>query len=484
MKKTILQSVKKHQADDLLFIQSKVDTFFNQQFALVNDYYQAVHTIASQLIQSLDTLETDDVLQTFRTSTIQIIQTLQHKLSHPSINVSGSLSYREIKQGFKAIESLMQYIENLDVQYMIFVMLKDSIAQVYSDQLTTPVKSTFMKDKSEPKVDGNSSMISSLRSHFKEKLGEILSCLNPFLTYKPFVWKYMLLTARPDSLVELEQLVEWCNKMTLTDEQHASEPFTKHDDASTGGNKTNESNEDVDTTRIVRSKPVANNKNNSKKCKHLNKINDMSNHLCVDCGMSFHLCESENFQPSFDDIERLHSTVQYRYEKRCHFRDTINQYQGKENKIIPKKVFEDLDYMLEKHGLLNVDATNQKDRYVRVKKPHMRKFLVSLKYTKYYEDDQLIYSELTGAPKPDISKYEKQLYEDFDALLSAFIQLKIERKNFLNSHYVLRQLLLRQGVKVSEGDLTRLKTLQRERVHDEIYQQCCEILSWNFSPLS
>jgi ubiquinone/menaquinone biosynthesis C-methylase UbiE len=45
----------------------------------------------------------------------------------------------------------------------------------------------------------------------------------------------------------------------------------------------------------------------------------------------------------------------------------------------------------------------------------------------------------------------------FDCLVDAFLSLEINRKNFLNSHYVLRQLLKRQGVRVAEDDLSSLK---------------------------
>ena len=85
--------------------------------------------------------------------------------------------------------------------------------------------------------------------------------------------------------------------------------------------------------------------------------------------------------------------------------------------------------------------------------------------------------------KPDA--YEKQLYDDFDKLAKVFVTLdNVKRKNFLNNHYVLRQLLLRQGVKVKENELNTLKTASRIREHDEIYQRCCEKLGWNFVPMS
>ena len=135
---------------------------------------------------------------------------------------------------------------------------------------------------------------------------------------------------------------------------------------------------------------------------------------------------------------------------------------------------------------VNVNETDRYKKYEKVTKQHIRTFLKEIEKSKYYEDTQLIFSQITGKPKPDISKYEKILYDDFDKLVKAFISLKegsCERKNFLNSHYVLRQLLLKQGVRVSHDDLNTLKTQSRLREHDEIYKKCCELLNWKFYPM-
>jgi hypothetical protein len=151
---------------------------------------------------------------------------------------------------------------------------------------------------------------------------------------------------------------------------------------------------------------------------------------------------------NYNDYGRININQKYKYEKKCHFRDTLNQYQGKQNKFIPPKLFDDLNDILEKHGLLNI-SEDKNIKYSKVTKEHIRLFLNEIEYSKFYEDLQLIYSKLTGKPCPDINRIEKQLYEDFDKLVEAFLSLpNMDRKNFLNSHYVLRQLLLRKNIKV------------------------------------
>lgn len=189
----------------------------------------------------------------------------------------------------------------------------------------------------------------------------------------------------------------------------------------------------------------------------------------------------------YNDMNRINFNQKYKYEKRCHFRDTINQYQGLQHKNLKEsKVILDIEDMIEKHGLANTDCdkSDRIARYSRVTKDHIRMFLSETKNPKYYEDLQLIYSLITGKKCPNISKYVPMLYEDFDLLVEAFLDIpSIVRKNFLNSHYVLRQLLRRYNHEIPEDDLSHLKTPTRKRQHDDIYQKCCEKLGWNFLPL-
>ena len=207
-------------------------------------------------------------------------------------------------------------------------------------------------------------------------------------------------------------------------------------------------------------------------CKCFEKGEDATgNIICKNCGKIYNELEDT---VNYNDYSRVNITQRYHYEKRCHFRDTINQYQGKQNKYIPQKVYEDVKYMIEMQGLdLN-----------KVTIKHIGMFLSETKNSKYYEDKQLIYSVITKKEKPDISKYEKKLFEDFEKLVEVFLKIKGDRKNFLHAHYVLTQLLLRQGVKLPENSLNSLRTPARLREHDDIYQKCCDLLGWNFKPLA
>lgn len=224
-------------------------------------------------------------------------------------------------------------------------------------------------------------------------------------------------------------------------------------------------------------------------CKGTNftNFNDHSK-ICVDCGLEINIYMYTVDNIGFNQLQHINLNQKYKYEKICHFRDTVNQFQTKQNKFIPSKIFDDLEDMIEKHGLKNkdiIDQTNRKEVYSKVTKKHIRDFLSETNNNKYYEDLQLFYCKITGKTPPDISHLEKKLYEDFENLVDAFLKISnhTNRKNFLNSQYVLKQLLRRYNYHVKDEDLSMLKTPARIREHDEIYEKCCDILNWNYQPL-
>ncbi len=195
----------------------------------------------------------------------------------------------------------------------------------------------------------------------------------------------------------------------------------------------------------------------------------------------------EDYKVQYDDIGRVNLNQKYKYERKCHFRDTLQQFQALQNKQINEQIYKDIEEMAEKCSLLD-SQYDDKRKFRKLTQDHIRSFLNEAGYTNYYEDTQLIYTTITGKAAPNISKYEKELYSDFDILVNAYLQLPEEvrkkRKNFLNNKYVLTQLLRRRGIKVQEADLNCLRTPSRLKEHDEIYGMCCELLEWKFTPLS
>lgn len=208
--------------------------------------------------------------------------------------------------------------------------------------------------------------------------------------------------------------------------------------------------------------------------------------ICTECG-----CErDENTNVlSYKDMNRTNVLQKYTYEKRSHFKDAVNQYQGKQNCKIDRKIFDDLESQFEKHHLLIGDkvSTPRQTRFSKIKKEHVMLFLKELGYDKQYENANYIFAEMTGTKCPDISHLEDQLMEDFDILANLYTkkfkyEKNIERKSFINVQCVFFQLLKKNKYPCRKEDFNILKTTDRKTFHDEILRELFEELGWNYTP--
>jgi hypothetical protein len=206
--------------------------------------------------------------------------------------------------------------------------------------------------------------------------------------------------------------------------------------------------------------------------------------ICINCGNQTDVSSDIS---SFKDANRINISSKYTYERRVHFRDCINQFQSKQNSNIPDSVFNSVENQLQSHGLLNNLESGILARFSRITREHIYLFLKETGNSKYYEDTFLIHYKLTGKPRNDISHLEQKLVEDFDVLTALYdkkfkYDKKIERKSFINTQYVLFQLLRRHKYPCRKEDFNILKTLDRKSFHDDICKELFEELGWNFTP--
>lgn len=218
--------------------------------------------------------------------------------------------------------------------------------------------------------------------------------------------------------------------------------------------------------------------------------------LICECGNTSDFTHSENtvtcevcgienntytIQTNFKDIDRVNLSQKYKYSKRVYFRDTVNRYEGKQNKKINKKVYDNVEVWLEKHNLL-VHGENFHEKHSKISKDHIYMALSETGHNLHYEDINLLHNQFTGCPCPDISSVRNELFEDFDKVMAIYETLDVDRVNSLNSQYILYQLLRRRKIKVKEEDFGMLKTRDRLIDYDEIYSKIANILEWNFLP--
>ena len=219
-------------------------------------------------------------------------------------------------------------------------------------------------------------------------------------------------------------------------------------------------------------------------CKNTKKfeIIDIDTYICSQC------CSQQNiftYQSTYRDSDRVNISSKYEYDRKIHFRDCINQYQGKQNSTVESYVYDNLEEQFKIHYLLEGNENSEKEvRFKRITKEHIMMFLKELGYTKHYENVNLIHYTLTGKKPDDISYLEDKLIHDFDLLTELYDKMykHIERKNFINTMYVLYQLLVRHKHPCKKEDFPVLKTTDRKNFHDEITKELFEQLGWNHQP--
>jgi hypothetical protein len=187
---------------------------------------------------------------------------------------------------------------------------------------------------------------------------------------------------------------------------------------------------------------------------------------------------------SYNDIDRINISSKYMYDRKVHFRDCIKQYQGKQNSTIPNKIYKELIIEFQNHHLLEDNEHNKKEKFKNITKNHVLLFLKELGYSSHYENVHLIHFNLTDIKPNDISHLEDKLLDDFDNLTNLYDKMykDINRKNFINTQYVLYNLLCRHKYPCKKEEFIVLKTIDRKFFHDEICKALFEQLGWNFTP--
>ena len=202
--------------------------------------------------------------------------------------------------------------------------------------------------------------------------------------------------------------------------------------------------------------------------------------VCQDCSSEQ---GNNTLLSSFSDSSRIHVSSKYSYGRKTHFIECINQYQGKQNVIIPSELYDKLEEKIGFHDILIGDInTPTKERYSKVTKKSILSFLKELGYPKQYENINLIHSRITNTPLDDIDHIRELILIDFDKISDTYDKLyaNISRKNFINTQYVLYQLLCRHGHPCDKNDFKGVKTMDRKFFHEDIIQTIFETIGWNY----
>jgi len=220
--------------------------------------------------------------------------------------------------------------------------------------------------------------------------------------------------------------------------------------------------------------------NNCDNAKNFDNIDNIF--ICLECGSQQELLLHNS---NHKDIDRINISVKYTYDRRTHFRDTVAQFQGRQNSNIPEKIYIDLENQLKLHNLL-INNTDKIKKFENITKEHIFIFLKDLGYSKHYENVNLIHYNLTGKVPDDISHLEDKLLDDFDRLTDMYDKKYknkkgFERKNFINTQFILFLLLNRHCHPCKKENFTLLKTIDRREFHYDIMKDLFASLGWTFT---
>ena len=76
------------------------------------------------------------------------------------------------------------------------------------------------------------------------------------------------------------------------------------------------------------------------------EIQEGNVYICLHCSAQQFILKNVT---SYKDIKRVNISSKYIYDRKIHFRDCINQYQGKQNSTIQQQVYKDIEKQLELH---------------------------------------------------------------------------------------------------------------------------------------
>lgn len=365
-----------------------------------------------------------DILQIDR----HIQSSLKNDRSKPIEIKTAVDSHVTLSDSFK--KKMSQWSQNnqrdidLENRHNFYLLDTVELVEDYKNTLQTPIKISFLDTPSKPSIEKNTD-----KSNLVNKYIECIKDYN-IVTY-PFV-KPEINTILNNTTLQ-NQKCSYCSSLNLT--------------------------ESIEYVGVI---------------------------ICLDCGSQETTMNLANsIRLNHNDSKRVNICAKYSYDKKSHFLNTINQYQGKHKSGIEPHVIALIEAELEKYQLIDHTKKTKFAKYRNVTKEHVFLFVKELRLTKCYGDINLIHHLITGTELNDISHLTEKLLQDFDQFVQMHHKLfpnDLERKNF-NYQHLLYQLLLRHKYPCNANEFNFLKTVDRKYYHDEICRIIFENLGWNYSAL-
>lgn len=172
-------------------------------------------------------------------------------------------------------------------------------------------------------------------------------------------------------------------------------------------------------------------------------------YIVCECGILYEILDDS---PNFKDTNRVNMASRYKYSHIGHFKEAMNRFEGKQSTGIDDNIIENIKEQI-KLKKLTIDIVTKEEVY---------EILISLKYSDYYADINLIYFKITKKSPPDITSYRMELLELLEFITEGYEEIFGEIDNSLNINWILYKLLQIVDFKCNREDFFCLKTSTKE----------------------
>lgn len=262
--------------------------------------------------------------------------------------------------------------------------------------------------------------------------------------------------------------------------------FIKCDKIQNNNNMSIKSDESSRAKHLENYKLIMGIKSNNKHTNNIIKYCDTCNnekvlfplegtYVCELCGEIEPLmtdCEKQNYK------ENMTEKIGYPYKRINHFNEWLSQFQAKESTEIPKEVYDQIHAELHKYKIYDLKTLSVP--YMKFK--FMKDILKKLNLQSYYEHTTHIICKLSGISPPTINKdTEEKLRFMFRQIQKPFEKhCPKDRLNFLSYSYVLHKFCQLLELDKFIICFPLLKSREKLRAQDKIWEGICKDLKWQF----
>jgi hypothetical protein len=193
-------------------------------------------------------------------------------------------------------------------------------------------------------------------------------------------------------------------------------------------------------------------------------------YICQNCGETDDNIIMENETSNYKEITA--EKQKYPYKKINHLKEKLNQFQSKETADVPDEVY----------TIIYNDLKKTRVPKEKISPIDIRSILKKHRQTVYYEHLQQIYCKITECPPITLSReIEEQIINMFQKIQDSFQKYRPnDRSNFLSYAYVLNKLFRIIKLEKHSKFFCLLKSKDKLREQDDIWEKICKDMGWKF----